>query len=247
MAIISRSEWGASSPRKTRPLNNPKGVAIHWVGVPVKGDAIKITRSIQRYHRDTRGWWDIAYNTICGDGVSLEGRGWRNRSGANGSGRTNRSHAAICVLLGPGQKVKDGHVDAVRTQIAAMRRVWPKALEIVGHRDIKKTTTCPGDELAAMIKDGVFEPGHPPPGEQPTPHPASGYPLPTRTLRRGDNGDEVAWLQFQLNQHGEKLQIDGIFGKKTSRAVARYQASVGLVADSLAGIKTISSLIGAAL
>ena len=51
MAIISRSEWGASSPRKTRPLNNPKGVAIHWVGVPVKGDAIKITRSIQRVSR----------------------------------------------------------------------------------------------------------------------------------------------------------------------------------------------------
>ena len=57
----------------------------------------------------------------------------------------------------------------------------------------------------------------------------------------------MAWLQFQLNQHGANLKVDGILGKKTLRAVARYQASVGLVADSLAGIKTISSLIGAAL
>jgi hypothetical protein len=36
MTLISRSEWGAASPRKTVPLRSPKGVAIHWVGVPVK-------------------------------------------------------------------------------------------------------------------------------------------------------------------------------------------------------------------
>ena len=247
MTLISRSEWGAASPRKTVPLRSPKGVAIHWVGVPVKGDPSKITRSIQTYHRETRGWWDIAYNVIIGDGVALEGRGWRNRSGANGTGRTNRSHAAVCVLVGPGQTIKDGHVDALRNQIAAMRRVWPKALEIVGHRDLKPSTTCPGDELRAMIADGIFEPGQSPPGQLPNPFPSSGYPIPTRTLRRGDRGDEVAWLQYQLNRHGARLAVDGILGKKTLIAVAHYQDANGLVPDGLAGTKTISSLIGRSL
>jgi hypothetical protein len=247
MSLISRSEWGAASPRKTVPLTKPKGVAVHWVGVEVHGDPRNITQSIQRYHQKTKGWWDVAYNELIGDGVRLEGRGWRNRSGANGTGRTNRSHAAICVLLGPNQEVKDGHIDAVRTSIAAMRRVHPNATEIVGHRDLKKSTSCPGDDLAQLVRSGAFEPGEPAPGQIPNPHPSSGYPIPTRTLRRGDRGDEVAWLQYQLNQQGAQLQVDGILGKKSVKAVVAYQLASGLVPDGLAGVKTISSLIGRSL
>jgi hypothetical protein len=247
MTLVTRSEWGAASPRKTVALKKPKGVAIHWVGVEVHGDPRNITQSIQRYHQKTKGWWDVAYNQLIGDGVQLEGRGWRNRSGANGSGRTNRSHAAICVLLGPNQEVKDGHVDAVRTSIAAMRRVHPNATEIVCHRDLKKTTSCPGPDLAALVRSGAFEPGEPAPGQIASPHPTSGYPIPTRTLRRGDRGDEVAWLQYQLNRHGAKLVVDGILGRKSVKAVSDYQLASGLVPDGLAGVKTISSLIGRSL
>ena len=247
MTQVKRSEWGAAPPRKTATLNSPRGVAIHWVGVPVIGDPYKFTKSIQRYHQETRGWWDIAYNQVCADGVSFEGRGWSNRSGANGSGRTNRSHAAICVLIGPGQKVKDGHIDAVRTSIAAMRRDHPRALEIVGHRDLKKSTTCPGDELAALIADDAFEPGQPVLGKPPTPLPSSGYPVPTFTLRRGARGDEVAWLQYQLGRHGYTCAIDGAMGPKTVRQLTKYQRDHGLLADGIAGPQTTSYLIGAAL
>ena len=247
MSIIKRSAWGAAPARKRTPLRKPKGVAIHWVGVAVIGDPRDQVKSIQRYHQETKGWWDIAYNVLCGDGVSLNGRGWTNRSGANGTSYGNRNYGAICLLLGPGQKVKDGHIDAVRTQIAALRRSHPGALEIVAHRELKKSTTCPGDEIFALIENGVFEPGNPMPGKAPSPLPSSGYPIPTRTLRRGDVGDEVAWVQFQLQQRGHRLIIDGVLGPKTVRAIRKYQRSAFLVDDGIVGPNTLSSLIGAAL
>ncbi len=247
MTLVTRSEWGAASPRKTTPLRSLKGVAIHWVGVEVHGDPMKIAQGIQRYHQQTKGWWDIAYNELAGDGVRLEGRGWRNRSGANGTSKTNKSHGAICVLLGPGQQVKDGHVDAVRTAIAAMRRVHPRATEIVCHRDLKRTTSCPGGDLAQLVRSGAFEPGQPAPGQLPNPHPSSGYPLPTRTLRRGDRGDEVAWVQFQLLRHGIKVAVDGVYGPRTASAVSSYQRQAGLVPDGITGPNTLSSFIGAAI
>ena len=248
MSLIPRSEWGAQAPRKTRPLpKTVKGVCIHWVGVRVEGDPRDITQSIQRYHMQQKRWWDIAYSVTIGDGVALEGRGWRNRSGANGSGRSNRSHAAMCVLIGPGQPVTDGHIDAIRTQIAAFRRLYPKAMEIVGHRDLKPSTTCPGPELHDLIHMGVFEPANPPTGQMPGPHPTSGYPIPVRTIRQGYRGDDVAWLQHHLNLNGQRLVVDGIAGPKTIRAVKKFQITHGLVADSLAGPKTVSLLMGLAL
>ena len=247
MKLVTRSEWAAKPARKTRPLRSPKGVAIHWVGVSVVGDPIKTTKGIQNYHQGNKGWWDIAYNELVGDGVRLEGRGWRNRSGANGSGASNRSHAAICVLLGPNQEVTDGHIDGVRDSIATMRRVHKNATQIVCHRDLKRTTSCPGPDLAQLVRSGAFEPGQPPPGQIPSPHPSSGYPLPTRTLRRGDRGDEVAWVQFQLLARGIKLAVDGIYGPRTASAVTLYQRRTGLVPDGITGPITLSSLIGAAL
>ena len=250
MALITPDKWGALPPRKTRPFHKSsvKGIAIHWVGVQVNGDSAEITRSIDRYHRETKGWWQIAYNATIGqDGRGYEGRGFRNRSGANGSGKANRSHAALCLLVGPGQKPTDEMIHATRDAISAFRRLFPAALEIVGHRDVKKRTECPGDYIHTLIRDGVFDPGETMPGETPSTTPTSGYPVPNRLLKRGDRGDEVAWLQYQLNKHGANLKIDGIYGPLCRAAVIRYQSNNGLVVDGLAGNKTISSLIGAAL
>ncbi len=248
MSLIPRSEWGAKAPRKTRPLpKSVRGVCVHWVGVPIEGDPRDMALSIQRYHMETKKWWDLAYNVLIGDGVALEGRGWTNRSGANGSGKTNRSHAAMCVLIGPGQAVTDGHVDAVRTQIAAFRRCYPKAMEIVGHRDLKPTTSCPGPELIDLIRTGVFEPANSPIGQLPGPHPSSGYPIPVRTIRQGFRGDDVAWLQHHLNNNGQRLVVDGIAGPKTIRGVRKFQITHGLLVDGLAGNQTVSLLMGLAL
>lgn len=59
-------------------------------------------------------------------------------------------------------------------------------------------------------------------------------------IKRGDRGDSVKWLQFQLNSNGAGLDIDGIFGPKTEEAVMNYKKAKGLL--GIADISTINSL-----
>ena len=63
------------------------------------------------------------------------------------------------------------------------------------------------------------------------------------TLRRGNQGDEVADLQMLLNsKYGYDLDIDGIFGKATENAVKDFQKKHGLTADGFVGMKTWKAL-----
>lgn len=64
-------------------------------------------------------------------------------------------------------------------------------------------------------------------------------------LQHGDRGQAVLQLQKQLNAQGAKLFADGDFGDKTEAAVRTYQLKVGLVADGIAGPKTLAALAGA--
>lgn len=66
------------------------------------------------------------------------------------------------------------------------------------------------------------------------------YTLTDDTIKRGDHGDSVKWLQFQLNANGAGLDIDGIFGPKTEEAVINYKKAKGLL--GIADISTINSL-----
>lgn len=63
-------------------------------------------------------------------------------------------------------------------------------------------------------------------------------------LQHGDRGQAVLQLQKQLNAQGAKLFADGDFGDKTEAAVRAYQLKVGLVADGIAGPKTLAALAG---
>ena len=47
-------------------------------------------------------------------------------------------------------------------------------------------------------------------------------------LKRGDSGGDVPILQKALNNHGEHLTVDGIFGRQTEKAVKDFQAQSGL-------------------
>ena len=64
------------------------------------------------------------------------------------------------------------------------------------------------------------------------------------TLRYGDRSQAVRILQNNLNQRGVKLEADGDFGEQTESAVRRWQLKTGLVADGIAGAKTLASLAG---
>lgn len=56
-------------------------------------------------------------------------------------------------------------------------------------------------------------------------------------------GEDVKELQKALRDRGfDPGQTDGVFGKKTERAVKRFQKSVGLKADGIAGRRTFTAL-----
>jgi peptidoglycan hydrolase-like protein with peptidoglycan-binding domain len=64
------------------------------------------------------------------------------------------------------------------------------------------------------------------------------------TLRKGDKGEPVATLQRALNAAGASpvLATDGAFGPMTFVALVSYQGKHGLVADGIAGSKTLAAL-----
>lgn len=68
------------------------------------------------------------------------------------------------------------------------------------------------------------------------------YLAPTSIVRKGDRGDEVRWVQTELNECGATLKVDGVFGDNTYKAVKAYQKAHGLEIDGIVGEKTIASL-----
>ena len=72
------------------------------------------------------------------------------------------------------------------------------------------------------------------------------YAVPTSTIRKGDNGDAVSWLQWQLVRAGvlESTEIDGDFGNRTERALVYFQWKNRLEIDGVCGAKTKAALSG---
>lgn len=75
--------------------------------------------------------------------------------------------------------------------------------------------------------------------------PVEGNPHTTghRTLRRGCQGDDVAWLQWELSKRGYALADDGDFGPNTERKVISFQSANNLTADGIVGPKTYGKLV----
>lgn len=68
------------------------------------------------------------------------------------------------------------------------------------------------------------------------------YPEPTRNIRYGMTGEDVKWVQYYLNKHGAKLNIDGDFGKKSESALIAFQTLSNLDADGVCGALTRNAL-----
>ena len=82
---------------------------------------------------------------------------------------------------------------------------------------------------------------------QPPGQPSAGQggyngPAITRTLRRGDSGEEVRALQDALNRAGANVVVDGNYGRGTVSAVEDFQRRRGLNADGSAGPRTLEAL-----
>lgn len=66
------------------------------------------------------------------------------------------------------------------------------------------------------------------------------------TLRKGNTGDAVCYLQTLLNR-AQQMTVDGVFGPKTDAAVKAFQQANNLVVDGIVGIKTWTVLNNLAL
>lgn len=63
-------------------------------------------------------------------------------------------------------------------------------------------------------------------------------------LKKGAKNDTVRALQALLVGYGSDIQVDGIFGPATDKALRAYQKSNGLAVDGIAGPATWKKLLG---
>jgi GH25 family lysozyme M1 (1,4-beta-N-acetylmuramidase) len=68
------------------------------------------------------------------------------------------------------------------------------------------------------------------------------YREPVTNIKLNMCGNCVKWIQYQLNEAGYKLKIDGIFGHRTDSAVKDFQEKHNLVDDGIVGILTRTAL-----
>lgn len=68
------------------------------------------------------------------------------------------------------------------------------------------------------------------------------YPVPTETVKKGDKGTPVRWVQDKLNNAGYKVDVDGSFGGKTDKAVRKFQNDKDLTIDGKVGKNTRNAL-----
>jgi hypothetical protein len=161
---VRRPAWGAVPP-KGRPRINPaeaRGVAVHYSGMNADEEQLHRNcagrvRALQRYHMETMGWLDVAYNDIfCRHGFVFVGRGFGARSAANGTKESNDHYFAVC-FLGDDTRGRADVTPEARRALAQLiqeyRRRYPKARQVRPHSDFFPTA-CPGDELRALIKRG---------------------------------------------------------------------------------------------
>ncbi len=76
-----------------------------------------------------------------------------------------------------------------------------------------------------------------------TPSGGASSQAPSRTLRRGDRGDDVKQVQEKLKELGlYSMSADGKYGPGTAKAVQAFQQANGLKADGIAGPKTLEKM-----
>lgn len=97
------------------------------------------------------------------------------------------------------------------------------------------------DVAALMGKEDKAPTPAPAPAPAPT---AKGNAITIRTMREGCTGEDVRALQILLTGRRCKADADGIYGPKTKAAVKKYQRKVDLKDDGVAGVLTMSSLLG---
>lgn len=158
VSTVLRSGWGALQPdgRVTLHKRAIDELVIHYSSMDSErrtshADCAGVVRSIQRFHQQTRGWDDIAYNwLVCQHGAVFEGRGWGVMSAATYG---HNGHTQAVCFLGGDREGRDDVTAGGRAALAHVIRDFHRRYSgrVVGHRD-RVATGCPGDEIYAWIQ-----------------------------------------------------------------------------------------------
>lgn len=156
--MYSRNDWEARQPAPgvESLTDTPSTVIIHHSasrGCSDKASCSALIRGFQKFHMDTRGWFDIGYNFLVGeDGNIYEGRGW-GKVGAHARGH-NRDSIGICVIGNFEEREPNRlALDAAQKLIdlGVRRGKISPTYKLLGHRDVGKTA-CPGQHLYDIIR-----------------------------------------------------------------------------------------------
>lgn len=152
--FLSREALGLRAPESISRSIAPQegGSTVHYAG----GDqnvspllsghtrCINLWRGYQRYHMDSRGFVDIAYNGgFCQHGYVFAGRGLGIRSAANGTNSGNYRFYAWCWIGGAGETPTKLALQALAWLVFNARAAGSAGMRVVPH-SFHKSTGCPG-------------------------------------------------------------------------------------------------------
>ncbi|HEV2783265.1 MAG TPA: N-acetylmuramoyl-L-alanine amidase [Actinophytocola sp.] len=257
--IYDTRNWGARPPNGTITVLNqrPVNIIVHHTAGSNSNDlslehAFAISRGIQNFHMDTRGWIDTGQQlTNSRGGHVTEGR-----------------HRSLEILTGGTRHVLGAHVannnstcigienEGLYMDVDVTPQLWDSLVRLVayiaqqyaiptsrilGHRDFN-STLCPGDVLYARLPQLRREVGAllGQPAEDP-----ETWPL----LRTGDTGHRVLAAQYLLRARGiAEVPVDGVFGPAMFAAVRRFARENGAVHEPCYGGRHFdeSGLLGSA-
>lgn len=171
MTYYTRAQWGAAPPTRSMARLDPKRVrywTLHFDGSGALGlrDLRTLMRAFQRYHQQTRGFADIAYNSAAGQsGDRAEGRG-AYVGGHILAGQNAESWGCIAAI---------GATEVpTPALLAALREDYEAACKWAGRRLIPRGHTqwpnankaCPGTHLMRFLTTLTLPPTSPAPTTQ---------------------------------------------------------------------------------
>lgn len=160
--FITRKAWGARPSKSVdRTFTKTGGVVVHHSARNTAGldhwpGCYESWRGHQRFHMDSRGWSDLAYNFgICRHGFIFEGRGWNAQNAANRP--VNDETLSVCVDMNSNvQTPIFSVVESVNDVLEeAEKRGWARIVQ--GHDEANGpnySTSCPGTHLRELIRSG---------------------------------------------------------------------------------------------
>jgi hypothetical protein len=248
-AIHGTAEWHARA--ATGPIvvenHKPTYIVVHHTVDPGNNTdyslahALQISRDIQNFHMDTRGWIDTGQQfTNSRGGFVTEGRhrsleilrgGTQHVQGANVGNHNSEclgiENEGLYSTVDVPQALWNSLVSLV-AYIASQYGITPEFIK--GHRDFNSTECC-GQVLYNRL---------------PELRTAVGRVLGVRVarteaewplLKPGDTGRKVQLAQQFLRASGADVPTDGVFGKSTTNAVAALAARAGLPRDTCTAAK----------